>query len=113
MGLKAAIDNLIMLLSPFSPHICEELWHICGHEDGIYSQGWPKYDEAALVQDEVEIAIQLSGKIRERLVVPTGISKEELEELALAQPKIQDMISGKTIVKVIVVPGKLVNIVAK
>jgi len=111
--LKEAIDNLIILLSPFSPHICEELWHISGHEDSIYNQSWPQWDEAALVQDEVEIAIQLSGKVRERLVVPTGISKDDLEKLALAQPKIQEMISGKTILKVIVVPGKLVNIVAK
>jgi leucyl-tRNA synthetase, eubacterial and mitochondrial family len=111
--LKEAIDTLIVLLSPFSPHICEELWQICGHENSICHQAWPRYDEAALVQDEVEIAIQLSGKVRDRLTVPTGLSKEELEKMALGQPKIQDLISGKTVVKVVVVPGKLVNIVVK
>jgi len=111
--LKEAVDSLMVLLSPFSPHICEELWNISGHEGSIYHQTWPSYDEAALIQDEVEIAIQLSGKVRERLVVPTGITQEELEKLALAQPKIQELMGGKTIVKVVVVPGKLVNIVVK
>ncbi|MDD4145380.1 MAG: class I tRNA ligase family protein, partial [Prolixibacteraceae bacterium] len=70
--LKEAVDNLIILLSPFSPHICEELWKICGHEDSICHQSWPRYDETALVQDELEIAIQISGKVRERMIVPTG-----------------------------------------
>ncbi len=111
--LKEAIDTLMVLLSPFSPHICEELWHICGHEDSICHQAWPRYDEAALVQDEVEIAVQISGKVRDRLTVPAGISKEELEKLALEQPRIQDLINGRTVIKVVVVPGKLVNIVVK
>ena len=111
--LKEALDNLVILLSPFSPHICEELWHFCGHSDSIYHQSWPSYDEAALVQDEVEIAIQISGKVRERLMVPTGIGQAELETLALAQPKIQELTGGKKIIKIIVVPGKLVNIVVK
>ncbi len=111
--LKEAVDSLMMLLSPFSPHICEELWHICGHDDSIYHQTWPKYKEAALIQDEVEVAIQISGKVRERITVPTGILQEDLEKLALAQPKIQDFINGKTIIKIVVVPGKLVNIVVK
>ncbi|MFA7077957.1 MAG: class I tRNA ligase family protein, partial [Syntrophomonas sp.] len=111
--LKEAVDTLIVLLSPFSPHMCEELWQVCGHKESIYRQSWPRYDKAALIQDEVEIAIQLSGKVRERITVPTGISKEDLEKLALAQPKVQELISGKNIVKIIVVPGKLVNIVAR
>ena len=98
---------------PFSPHICEELWHICGHEDSIYRQSWPVYDESALVQDEVEIAIQISGKLRDRITVPTGTTWEQLEEIALNQPKIKEMTAGKKIVKIIVVPGKLVNIVAQ
>jgi leucyl-tRNA synthetase len=111
--LKEAIDTLIVLLSPFAPHMCEEMWQICGHVDSIYKQSWPHYDEAALVQDEIEIAIQVSGKVRERMIVPTGTSRDDLEKMALALPKIQDLISDKQIVKVIVVPGKLVNIVAK
>ncbi|PKM75825.1 MAG: leucine--tRNA ligase [Firmicutes bacterium HGW-Firmicutes-15] len=111
--LKEAINTLIILLSPFAPHLCEEMWHVCGHNDSICQQSWPQYDEAALVQDEMEIAIQVSGKVRERIIVPTGISKEALEAMALAQPKIQDLINGKKIIKIIVVPGKLVNIVAQ
>jgi leucyl-tRNA synthetase len=111
--LKEALDNLIILLSPFSPHICEELWHFCGHSDSICHQSWPHYDEVALVQDEVEIAIQISGKVRERLMVPTGIAPTDLETLALTQPKIQELTSGKNIIKIIVVPGKLVNIVVR
>ncbi|MEA4923733.1 MAG: leucine--tRNA ligase [Syntrophomonadaceae bacterium] len=111
--LKEAIDTLMVLLSPFSPHICEELWHICGHADSICHQAWPRYDEAALVQDEVEIAVQISGKVRDRLTVPAGIAKAELEKMALEQTRIQDLINGRTVVKVVVVPGKLVNIVVK
>lgn len=111
--LKEAIDSLVILLSPFSPHICEELWHICGHEGSIYHQSWPGYDETALVRDEVELAIQISGKVRDRIVVPTEIEREKLEEIALSQPKIQELTAGKKIVKVVVVPGKLVNIVVK
>ncbi|MDD4803284.1 MAG: class I tRNA ligase family protein, partial [Syntrophomonas sp.] len=109
--LREAINTLIILLSPFAPHICEEMWHICGHADSICMQSWPQWDEAALLQDEVEIAIQVSGKVRDRLTVPTGISRENLEKMALAQPKIQELINGKRIIKIIVVPGKLVNIV--
>jgi leucyl-tRNA synthetase len=111
--LKEAVDNLLVLLSPFSPHICEELWHCCGHEDSVYRQPWPVYDPQALIQDEVEIVLQISGKVRDRVVVPTASSKEELEKIALANSKIKELTKGKEIVKVIVVPGKLVNIVAK
>lgn len=111
--LKEAVDTIIILLSPFTPHICEELWQLCGHGDSIYHQAWPHYEEDALVQDEIEIAIQLSGKVRDRMTIATGLTKEELEKLVLAQPKVQELLSGKNIVKVIVVPDKLVNIVAK
>ncbi|MEQ8199944.1 MAG: leucine--tRNA ligase [Syntrophomonadaceae bacterium] len=111
--LKEAVETMIVLLSPFSPHICEELWQICGHRDSVSVQSWPRCDAEALVQDEIEIAVQISGKVRERIMVPTGISEAELKELALAQPKIQELLAGKQIVKTIVVPGKLVNVVAR
>jgi len=110
---KEAINALLLLLSPFSPHICEELWQLCGNEVAICLQKWPTYDPDALIQDEIEIAVQISGKVRDRLTVATGLSEEELRQIALASPKIQQLIQDKTIVKTIVVPGKLVNIVVR
>ena len=111
--LKEAVETMIALLSPFSPHICEELWQMCGHQDSVSLQSWPRWDAAALVQDEIEIAIQVSGKVRDRIMVPTGSSEDDLQDLALAQPKIQELLAGKQVVKTIVIPGKLVNIVAR
>ncbi len=110
---KEAINALLLLLSPFSPHICEELWQLCGNEEAICLQKWPTYDPAALIQDEIEIVVQISGKVRDRITVATGLSEEELREIALASNKVQQLIKDKTIVKTIVVPGKLVNIVAR
>lgn len=86
---------------------------MCGHQDSVCQQSWPRYEVAALVQDEVEIAVQISGKVRERMMVPTGVDAAEMQNQALALPKIQEMLAGKQVVKVIVVPGKLVNIVAR
>lgn len=111
--LKEAIDTLLLLLSPFSPHMAEELWQRCGHQDNIYHQAWPKWDPEALVQDEVEIAVQILGKVRERITVPSNSTPEDLEKIALSNAKIQELTNDKQIVKVIVVPGKLVNIVTK
>lgn len=109
---KEAINSLLLLLSPFSPHICEELWQLCGNEGAVCLQKWPAYDPAALIQDEIEIVVQVSGKVRDRITVATGLSKEELSQCALT-PKVQQLIEGKTIVKTIVVPDKLVNIVVR
>ncbi|MEA1962454.1 MAG: leucine--tRNA ligase [Bacillota bacterium] len=111
--LKEAVDTLLILLNPFAPHITEELWKICGNDESLYKLPWPTYDEAALVQDKVEIVLQISGKVRDRMVVPTNTTRENLEKMALENDKIKELTSGKQIIKVIVVPGKLVNIVAK
>ncbi len=111
--LKEAVESMIVLLSPFSPHICEELWQMCGHRESVCGQSWPRYEAAALVQDEVEIAVQISGKVRERMMAPATASDEDLQKLALVLPKITELLEGKQVVKVIVVPGKLVNIVAR
>lgn len=110
---KAAIENLVLVLSPFTPHICEEMWEHLGHTSFIYNESWPKYDEKALVRDTVEIVVQINGKVKEKMDVQTGISKQELEKLATENEKIQKLTSGKNVVKVIAVPGKLVNIVVK
>ena len=111
--LKEAIDTMLLLLSPFSPHITEELWQYCGHQNSIYCQAWPKWEESALVKDEVEIALQVLGKVRDRVMVASNISNEELEKIALGSERIQEFCQGKQVVKVIIVPGKLVNVVVK
>lgn len=104
---------LIRMLAPFTPHIAEELWHNLGGEGSVHAQQWPGYDESALVQDEVEIVLQVNGKLRGRVTVPAGLDKEEMEKAALALPKAREHTAGKEILKVICVPGKLVNIVVK
>ncbi len=111
--LKEAIDAMLLLLSPFAPHITEELWQYCGHQTSVYSQPWPKWDVSALVKDEVEIALQVLGKVRDRVMVPSDISNEDLEIIALANERVQEFCQGKQVVKLIVVPGKLVNVVVK
>ncbi|WP_134687182.1 leucine--tRNA ligase [Brevibacillus migulae] len=106
-----ALRTLIVLLAPIVPHIAEELWQLIGNKDSVHEQTWPAYDPQALVLDEVEIAIQINGKVRDKLVVPNGLSKEELEAHVVNHEKTAGLIEGKTIRKVIAVPGKLVNIV--
>lgn len=105
--------GFVKLLSPIAPHIAEELWSILGHEDTITYAAWPTFDESKLVDDEIEVVVQVLGKVRAKVTVAKDISKEELEKVALADGKVQEFIEGKTVVKVIVIPGKLVNIVVK
>lgn len=109
---KEFIEGFIKLLYPIAPHLGEELWERLGNEDTITYEEWPTYDESKLIEDEVEVVIQVMGKVRSKINVAKDISKEELEEAALANEKIQPWLEGKTVRKVIVVPGKLVNIVA-
>ena len=111
--LKAAVENLIRVLSPFTPHICEEMWETLGHTNSVYTESWPEYDEKALVKDEIEIVIQVNGKLKEKLNVANGLTREELQTLVMERENTKQLIGDKTIVKVISVPGKLVNIVVK
>ncbi len=108
-----ALRILLPLLSPFAPHLAEELWSRLGFTGLASKQPWPIHDESLLVENEVELAVQVNGKVRERLVISKEATKEEIEKAALNSPKIQEATTGQTIVKVVVVPGKLVNIVAK
>lgn len=105
--------GFVKLLSPIAPHIAEELWSILGHEDTITYATWPTFDESKLVDDEIEVVVQVLGKVRAKVTVAKDITKEDLEKVALADSKVQEFIEGKTVVKVIVIPGKLVNIVVK
>lgn len=108
---KEAIDTLLALLSPFCPHICEELWYLTGHEQSLYLQEWPQYSTEALVQDEIDIVIQICGKVRERIKVPANTSDDDLRIISLKNAKIVELTKGKKIAKIVVVSGKLVNIV--
>lgn len=106
------VEGFVQLLAPIAPHIGEELWAILGNEGSLAYVPWPTYDEAALVEDEIEVVFQVNGKVRAKVSVSRDLPKEELEKAALADETIQAQIEGKTIRKVIVVPNKLVNIVA-
>lgn len=106
-------EGFVKLLSPIAPHVAEELWAILGHEGTITYEQWPTFDESKLVDDEIEVVVQVLGKVRAKVQVTKDITKEELEKIALADSKVQEFIDGKTVVKVIVIPGKLVNIVVK
>ncbi len=104
---------LVRLLAPFAPHLSEELWHRLPQEGSVHRSDWPQYDEQWLEDDEVTIALQINGKVRSRLTVPKDIDSDQLRELTLAEEKIQALTKGRTIVKVIAVPGSLVNVVVR
>jgi leucyl-tRNA synthetase len=117
-GLSAAalgqiLPSLALLLGPFAPYLAEELWEQLGRNGPVFRQPWPAYDEALAKEDAADIVLQVNGKVRGRLSVPFGTSEDELKKLALADPKVQPFLEGKQVVKVIVVPDKLVNIVVK
>jgi leucyl-tRNA synthetase len=107
-----AMDAIIRMLSPMAPHITQELWVAFGNEGLVIDANWPSVDESALVADSIQLVVQVNGKLRAKLDVPASASKDELESMAMADDAVQRNIDGKTVRKVIVVPGKLVNIVA-
>ena len=111
--IKEAIETIVTIIAPFAPHIGEELWTMIGKEGSIFDISWPKYDESALVKDEVEVVVQINGKVRGKLSVAANISREDMQEAAMNDEKIKALVEGKTIVKVVAVPKKLVNIVVK
>jgi leucyl-tRNA synthetase len=107
----SALKIFLQLLNPFAPHICEELWERMKFSEPLAEKAWPAFDPEALVEDELELVVQINGKVRDKLIVPREADNTAVEAAALASPKAQEWTSGKTIRKVIVVPGKLVNIV--
>lgn len=108
-----AIEKLILILNPFVPHITEELWNNLGHEDRVYQQNWPEFDPAALELETVEIIVQVNGKLKDKMAFEKNAEKSAIEEAALASERVQDAIVGKSVVKTIVVPNKLINFVVK
>ncbi|MCJ2165386.1 MULTISPECIES: leucine--tRNA ligase [unclassified Pseudodesulfovibrio] len=111
-ALSSAIATAVTLLSPVTPHICEELWQSLGHSAGLTAQSWPVFDEKALVKDEVTLVVQVNGKMRGKFEAPNNAPQDEVEKIALGLENVVKFIEGKTVRKVIVIPNKLVNIVA-
>ena len=108
-----AVSQVVVLLSPFAPHICEELWQSMGREGTLDHHPWPVCDEAALKLDTAEVIVQINGKLKHKLDVDAGLSREELAEAVKADPRVQELLDGANIVQTIAVPGKLVNFVVK
>lgn len=111
--MRDILTSYVKLLAPFAPFVAQELWELMSGAGQILKQDWPVADPTLAAEDEIEVPVQINGKLRSRVVVPIGTSKEDLEKAALADEKIAGMIAGKQIVKTIVVPGKLVNLVVK
>ncbi len=111
--LKEGVETIITILSPFIPHVAEELWSMIGKEGSASDISWPDFDESALVKDEIEVVVQINGKVRGKLTLSANVTKEEMEKIALEDARIKELTEGKTIAKIIGVPKKLVNIVVK
>jgi leucyl-tRNA synthetase len=109
---RSVMETFVLLLSPMAPHIAEELWQLLGHEQTLAYETWPAHDDALATDQSIEVPIQIQGKVRSKISVPRGISEAELEAIALADPKVAEWLVGKTVRKVIIVPDRLVNIVA-
>lgn len=109
---KAYIEGFILLISPITPHLAEELWAKLGHTETIAYAEWPIYDETKLTDDTVEVAVQINGKIRAKITVAKDCTKKELEQTALENEDVKQWMDGKELKKIIAIPGRLVNIVA-
>jgi leucyl-tRNA synthetase len=110
---RALWDPFLRVLSPYAPHIADELWERMGNDPSISHAPWPEYDETLTVDEEVTVVVQINGKVRSKFTMAAGTASEDMETLALGAERIGDLTEGKQIVKVITVPDKLVNIVAK
>jgi leucyl-tRNA synthetase len=112
-ALREALETLVVLLNPFTPHVCEEMWVRLGHEGGLVHAAWPTFDAEAAREDEVELAVQVNGKVRGRVVVAREATEAEIREKALAEPRVAEHVQGKQMQKFVVVPGRLVSLVVK
>ena len=109
---RTILEPFVLLLAPYAPHLAEELWQRLGHPQSLTYEPWPTHNESLLIETSIQVVVQVNGKVRARLAVPAAATKEELERLALAHPEVQPYLAGKQVKKLIVVPGKLVNIAA-
>ena len=111
--LREAIDALVIMLSPFTPHMAEELWHMLGHPDGLSAARWPTFDPEVAKADEVVVPVQINGKVRARVTVRADASEDEMRDRALADAAVKGHTAGKTIRKVVVAKGPLVSVVVQ
>jgi leucyl-tRNA synthetase len=109
--LKQVLELLVIMLAPIAPHLSEELWEMLGHKEGLYCEEWPQYSAELAKEEQVEIVIQINGRVRGKICVDVGLPEEELAERAFADPKIGELLRGARVVKRVVVPNKLVNVV--
>jgi leucyl-tRNA synthetase len=112
-ALREALETVVLLLNPFTPHVCEEMWARLGHREGLVRAPWPVFDAEAAREDAVELAVQVNGKVRGRVMVRPGASEDEIRAQALAEPRVAEQVQGKQMVKLVVVPGRLVSMVVK
>lgn len=110
--MREAVESMVLLISPIVPHIAEELWSALGHGQSILSESWPQWREDALLANEILVVVQVNGKLRSRIMISSDAEREEMEQAALGDPRIQEFIKDKAVRKIVVVPGKLINIVA-
>jgi len=105
------VEKFVLILAPFAPHISEELWQRLGHQDSLSYESWPEYDKELIKEKEIELAIQVNGKIKDRIVIAADADEEHIKQKALASEKVVAAINGKSPKKVIVIKSRLVNIV--
>ena len=110
---REAMEKFVLLLSPLAPHLAEELWQMLGHSETLAYESWPTWNEEFIREDVVEIPVQINGKLRGRIQVATGLDQSALAAAAQADPKVQELLQGKTVIKAVVVPGRMVNYVVK
>ncbi len=110
---RVAMEKFVLLLSPFAPHMAEELWQALGHKETLAYEPWPQFDASLAKEDSIEVPVQVNGKVRAKINVPTDADAAQLEAAAKADERVAEHLAGKQIVKIVVVPGRLVNIVVK
>jgi leucyl-tRNA synthetase len=111
--LREAVETALLLLGPVCPHVTEELWSRLGHADSLFRRAWPTADREAMARDEVQIVVQVDGRVRSRLTAGVAAREAEVRELALADARVRPWLDGRQVAKVVVVPGRLVNIVTR
>ena len=110
---RSAMESFVLLLAPFAPHIAEELWQLLGHQESLAYAPWPKFDPSKVVEDTIEIPVQVNGKLRAKITLPADAKPPAMQAAAETSPEVQPHLTGKTVVKVIAVPGRMVNFVVK
>jgi leucyl-tRNA synthetase len=108
---QAAIEDLVRMIAPFVPHFAEELWEALGNKNSVFEESYPAFDETALVKDEVEYAVQVNSKIKAKMMIAEGLTDEQIQEAACANPDVAEAMAGKSVKKCIIVKGRLVNLI--